>query len=75
MSKSGSSVPISATEKPIKQSHKVININVFSIGQVIIKILEAPFAKLAFQILLPNVITFLLSIHCVIFLQDEFVYE
>lgn len=47
----------------------------FSIGQVIIKILEVPFAKLAFQILLPNVITFLLSIHCVIFLQDEFVYE
>lgn len=75
VSRSGSSVPISGTAKPIKQSHKAIDITVFSTGQVIIKILEVPFAKLAFKTLLPNVIMFLPFIHCVIFLQVGFVYD
>lgn len=47
----------------------------FSTGQVIIKILEVPFAKLAFKTLLANVIMFLLFVHCVIFLQVGFVYD
>lgn len=49
----------------------------FSSGQVYFKILEVPFAKLAFKTLLPNVITFLIFAHSAIFLSShvEFVCE
>lgn len=45
----------------------LFDINVFSSGQVYIKILEVPFVKLAFKILLPNVIAFLICVLRAIF--------
>lgn len=42
------------------------DINMFSSGQVYFKILGVPFAKLAFKILLPNVMPSLTFTHCAI---------
>lgn len=49
-----------------KQRHKAIWQQVFSSGKVYFKILEVPFAKLAFESLLPNVIAFLMFAHSAI---------
>lgn len=69
VSRLGCSVPNYSwhCETKLNNSTKQSDIKVFSSRQVYFKILEVPFAKLAFKILLPNVIAFLIFTHSAIF--------